>query len=119
MMTHARIVIASLAAATATAGAAPTVHTNIGEVRACYPLGGGDFLVGTSGGLVRVDARGEARAVWTAVHAFAGMTRNRYVSARTNSPCSTLLHGSDTSEFGVNLTSSIRNINVGTFRRKS
>jgi ligand-binding sensor domain-containing protein len=56
------VVIASLAA----------VHTNLGEVRACYPLGGGEFLVGTGGGLVRVDERGQARAVWTAVDGLPG-----------------------------------------------
>jgi len=72
MLTRARIVLASLVAATTTAGAAPTVHTNIGEVRASYPLGGGDVLVGTGGGLVRVDARGTTRAVWTAVDGLPG-----------------------------------------------
>ncbi|MDX2086940.1 MAG: two-component regulator propeller domain-containing protein [Kofleriaceae bacterium] len=56
------VVVASLAA----------VHTNITEVRACYPLGGGEFLVGTGGGLVRVDERGQARAVWTAVDGLPG-----------------------------------------------
>ncbi len=72
MLTNARIVVASLIAATSTAGAAPMVHTNIGEVRACYPLGGGDFLVGTGGGLVRVDARGTTKKVWTAVDGLPG-----------------------------------------------
>jgi len=73
MLTRARIVVASLIAATSAAGAAPSpVHTNIGEVRACYPLGGGDFLVGTGGGLVRVDARGTTKKVWTAVDGLPG-----------------------------------------------
>ncbi len=72
MMTRARIVLASLVAATTTAGAAPSVHTHVGEVRACHPLGGGDFLVGTGGGLVRVDARGTTHAVWTAVDGLPG-----------------------------------------------
>ncbi len=72
MRTHARIVLASLVTATTTAGAAPSVHTNVGEVRACHPLGSGEFLVGTGGGLVRVDARGTTRAVWTAVDGLPG-----------------------------------------------
>ena len=54
-----------------TAVAAPTVHTHLGEVRACRPLGD-DFLVGTGGGLARVDARGNVRAVWTAVDGLPG-----------------------------------------------
>jgi len=40
---------------------ARTVFTNTDEVRACLPLPGGDTLVGTGGGLVRVDADGLAR----------------------------------------------------------
>jgi hypothetical protein len=45
---------------------ARTVFTNTDEVRACLPLAGGDTLVGTGGGLVRVDPAGVARRVWTA-----------------------------------------------------
>jgi len=45
---------------------ARTVFTNTDEVRACLPLASGDTLVGTGGGLVRVDADGLARRVWTA-----------------------------------------------------
>ena len=41
------------------------VHTDTHEVRVCAPLGDG-ALVGTAGGLVRVDGRGAERAVWTA-----------------------------------------------------
>jgi len=72
MRIRARIVLASLVAATTTAGAAPSVHTHVGEVRACQPLDGGDFLVGTGGGLVRVDPRGTPRQVWTAVDGLPG-----------------------------------------------
>jgi len=46
--------------------AARTVFTSTDEVRACVPLAGGDTLVGTGGGLVRADAAGVARQVWTA-----------------------------------------------------
>jgi ligand-binding sensor domain-containing protein len=43
------------------------VHTDVGEVRVCAPEngGGGGALVGTGGGLVRVDARGRVKATWT------------------------------------------------------
>jgi ligand-binding sensor domain-containing protein len=41
------------------------VHTDVRDVRACAPLADG-ALVGTGGGLVRVDVRGRQRAVWTA-----------------------------------------------------
>lgn len=54
------------------AGAAPAVHTYVGEVRACAPLEGGDLLVGTGGGLVRMGRRGELRAVWTAIDGLPG-----------------------------------------------
>src|SRR5690349_4269335 len=59
-----------VAAAPAVAAASPvvhTVHTSTAEVRTCAPLagGGGGALVGTGGGLVRVDARGRQAAVWT------------------------------------------------------
>lgn len=42
-----------------------TVHTSTDEVRTCMPLPDG-ALVGTGGGLVRVDAYGRQTAVWTA-----------------------------------------------------
>lgn len=49
-----------------------SVTTDLSEVRACYPLDGGDYLVGTGGGLARYDARGKVRAVWTAVDGLPG-----------------------------------------------
>ena len=52
--------------------AAADVLTDVNEVHACRPLGDGAFLVGTSGGLVRVDAQGVARSVWTAVDGLPG-----------------------------------------------
>ena len=52
-------------AAPIVAQAAPMVHTEIGETRACLPVPGG-ALVGTAGGLVWLDERGQVRAVWTA-----------------------------------------------------
>jgi hypothetical protein len=45
---------------------AGVVFTNTDEVRACVPLTGGDTLVGTAGGLVRIDPAGLVRRVWTA-----------------------------------------------------
>jgi len=48
------------------------VSTDLTEVRACHVLDGGDVLVGTGGGLARYDARGNVRAVWTAVHGLPG-----------------------------------------------
>ena len=48
------------------------VSTDLTEVRACHVLDGGDVLVGTSGGLARYDARGNVRAVWTAVDGLPG-----------------------------------------------
>jgi ligand-binding sensor domain-containing protein len=65
-----RVIAAGLVAMVGTARAdAPRVRavmTNTDEVRACLALPGGDTLVGTAGGLVRVDATGAARRVWTA-----------------------------------------------------
>lgn len=52
----------TLAAAMVTAMVA--VHTNTDEVRVCAPLADG-ALVGTGGGLVRVDGKGAQKAVWT------------------------------------------------------
>ncbi|HTJ42150.1 MAG TPA: PQQ-binding-like beta-propeller repeat protein [Kofleriaceae bacterium] len=43
-----------------------TIETSTKEARACLPLDGGDTLVGTGGGLVRVDEKGASRGVWTA-----------------------------------------------------
>lgn len=51
---------------------ATTVITSVGEVRACYPLDGGDTLVGTGGGLVRVSAAGVTKHVWTAADGLPG-----------------------------------------------
>jgi len=48
------------------------VSTDLTEVRACHVLDGGDVLVGTGGGLARYDARGNVRAVWTAVDGLPG-----------------------------------------------
>jgi hypothetical protein len=60
-------VLAALAVLATTApAAARTVFTNTDEVRACLPLAGGDTLVGTGGGLLRVDAAGAVQRVWTA-----------------------------------------------------
>ena len=80
----ARSFVLGLAAGVATwassAVAAPGVQTDLTEVRACYPLDGGDFLVGTGGGLTRFDARGKLRAAWTAVDGLPG-TRIDGISA--------------------------------------
>lgn len=57
-----------------------SVTTDLSEVRACYPLEGGDVLVGTGGGLARYDANGRVRAVWTAVDGLPG-TRIDAISA--------------------------------------
>ena len=58
-------VMGALAITAGVATAEPIVHTHTDEVRACAPAAGG-ALVGTGGGLVHVDERGAARAVWTA-----------------------------------------------------
>lgn len=71
-MFAARTAVASLVVMTTTAVAAPAVHTDTGEVRACYPLDGGDFLVGTGGGLVRVAGNGATKVVWTAADGLPG-----------------------------------------------
>ena len=59
------VAVLGVLATTAPAGAR-TVFTNTDEVRACLPVAGGDTLVGTGGGLVRVDAAGAVQQVWTA-----------------------------------------------------
>ncbi|HVV87572.1 MAG TPA: hypothetical protein VHE35_31240, partial [Kofleriaceae bacterium] len=61
-----------LAALPAVAAAAPVVHTDTSDVRACLPLAGGGALVGTAGGLVRVDASGARVATWTAADGLPG-----------------------------------------------
>lgn len=68
MVTRAIVAIPAALAALGmtTLAQARTVFTNTDEVRACLPLAGGDTLVGTGGGLVRVDADGLSRHVWTA-----------------------------------------------------
>lgn len=59
-----------LVAAAATAAAADArvvaVTTDVGEARACRPLAGGGALIGTGGGLIRVDATGAITGTWTA-----------------------------------------------------
>lgn len=53
----------------ASAGAAPAevrVHSSIEEARACLPLAAGGAVVGTAGGLMRLDAAGAITGVWTA-----------------------------------------------------
>lgn len=42
------------------------VHSSLDEARACTPLAAGGALVGTAGGLVRLDATGGIAQVWTA-----------------------------------------------------
>ncbi len=59
-------VVAATLLMPAAASAAPVVHTYTGEVRACLPLDGGGALVGTGGGLLRVDERGGVKQTWTA-----------------------------------------------------
>jgi ligand-binding sensor domain-containing protein len=48
------------------------VHTDVGEARACLPLAAGGALVGTGGGLIRVDAVGAVTGVWTATEGLPG-----------------------------------------------
>ncbi len=65
--------VLALVALPSLATAAPViVHTDTSEVRACLPLAEGGALVGTGGGLVRVDAAGVRREVWTAVDGLPG-----------------------------------------------
>ncbi|HWN69938.1 MAG TPA: hypothetical protein VNM90_19985, partial [Haliangium sp.] len=55
---------------------ADEIHTGLTPVHACLPVpvAGGEpgFLAATDGGLVRVDASGEVRAVWTALDGLPG-----------------------------------------------
>jgi ligand-binding sensor domain-containing protein len=69
------LVVTSLLVSASTASAAPrvvAVHTDTGEARACLPLAGGGMLVGTGGGLVRIDAAGQVSGVWTAIDGLPG-----------------------------------------------
>jgi ligand-binding sensor domain-containing protein len=55
---------------------ADEIHTGLAPVHACAPVpaagGEASFLAATDGGLVRVDARGQVRAVWTALDGLPG-----------------------------------------------
>ena len=62
----------ALAAVVALPAHAGTVHTDVGEARACLPLDGGGALVGTGGGLVALDAAGAHLATWTAADGLPG-----------------------------------------------
>jgi hypothetical protein len=69
------IVLASVVTAPATAapaGRVAAVETDVGEARACLPLAGGGALIGTGGGLVRVDAGGAVQGTWTAASGLPG-----------------------------------------------
>lgn len=67
------VAFALVAALPGVAGAAPAVlHTDTSEVRACLPLAEGGALIGTGGGLVRVDAAGVRRETWTAADGLPG-----------------------------------------------
>ena len=66
MRRAAAIAIGLVSAASVARADVKTVETNTSEVRACLPLDGGDALIGTGGGLVRVDEKGAPRGVWTA-----------------------------------------------------
>jgi ligand-binding sensor domain-containing protein len=72
MRTRAALVLAIVAAAPAVSIAAPIVHSDTSDVRACAPLAGGGALVGTAGGLVHVDADGAPLATWTAADGLPG-----------------------------------------------
>ncbi len=60
------LVGAAMSAPGAVAAPSPRVHGHTGEARACLPLDGGGALIGTGGGLIRIDGAGTTRAVWTA-----------------------------------------------------
>ncbi|MCL4225346.1 MAG: hypothetical protein KJZ91_12865 [Myxococcales bacterium] len=72
MSRGALVALALTAAAPAAHAAAPTVHTDTAEVRACLPLPDGGALFGTAGGLVRATADGRRRALWTATSGLPG-----------------------------------------------
>lgn len=62
-------------AAHADVGPVDEIHTGLTPVHACLPMDAGGepgFLAATDGGLVRVDARGQVRAVWTALDGLPG-----------------------------------------------
>ncbi|HEY4244660.1 MAG TPA: two-component regulator propeller domain-containing protein [Kofleriaceae bacterium] len=61
-----------LAAFAGTARAGAAIETDLGEVRACAALPGGDFLVATGGGLAHLDAAGGTSGVWTSVDGLPG-----------------------------------------------
>jgi ligand-binding sensor domain-containing protein len=72
---RASLAIVGALATTATASPAvkiAAVHTDVGEARACLPLAGGGALVGTGGGLVRVDGAGAITGTWTATDGLPG-----------------------------------------------
>ena len=59
--------------ATSAAAAAPAIiHTDTSEPRACLPLADGGALIGTGGGLVRIDATGARLHTWTAADGLPG-----------------------------------------------
>jgi hypothetical protein len=60
--------------------AVAAVATSTGEARACLPIDGGDTLVGTAGGLVRVDEKGAPRGVWTASDGLPGTRIDQVVA---------------------------------------
>jgi ligand-binding sensor domain-containing protein len=65
-----------LGALWASAARADEIHTGLTPVHACLPVpvtgGEASFLAATDGGLVRVDAHGKVRAVWTALDGLPG-----------------------------------------------
>jgi hypothetical protein len=64
----ARVALGAALLGSSFAAAAPavTAHTAVDEARACLPLPGGGALLGTGGGLVRLDAAGAITGRWTA-----------------------------------------------------
>lgn len=68
----------ALVTSAARSDAAPTVHGDLSEARACLPVTGG-ALVGTAGGLAFVDERGDVRRVWTASSGLPGTRIERIV----------------------------------------
>ncbi len=81
-------------AAGAAAAAAAAVHTYVGEARACLPMPGGGALVGTGGGLLRLDDAGAITGVWTALDGLPGTRVERLVD--TGEPDGSLWIGGDT-----------------------
>jgi ligand-binding sensor domain-containing protein len=60
------------AAVSASVSSATVVHSSVEEARACLPLPSGGALVGTAGGLMRLDATGAVTGVWTASEGLPG-----------------------------------------------